>query len=67
MQTKIFNSDELKDLKIAVIARKHKCSTEYVRMVLTGERERNTELARKIVKDACDVLEIINRETKVTL
>lgn len=67
IQTKIFNTEQLRDLKTAAIARKHKCSTEYVRMVLMGERERNTELAQKIVKDAVDMFEILKRETVVEM
>lgn len=67
MQTKIFTTEELRDLKIASIARKHCCSADYVTKILTGERARNSVLAAKIVTDAIDMLEIINRETKVTL
>lgn len=67
MQTKKFTTDELRDLKIASIARKHNCSADYVTKILIGERARNSVLAAKVVKDAVDMLEIINRETKVTL
>lgn len=67
MQTKIFTTEELRDLKLAAIARKHGCSAHYVTKILIGERERNSVLANKILKDACDMIEIINRETKVML
>lgn len=67
MQTKKFTSEELQDLKLATLARKHNCTAGYVTKILTGERERNSVLAQKIIKDANDMLEIINRETKVTL
>lgn len=67
MQTKKFTSEEIKDLKIEAIARKHKCSNTYVRGVLKGEKERKSELSRKIVKDAIDMHEIINRETEITV
>lgn len=67
MQTKIFTTEELRDLKLAAIARKHGCSADYVTKILIGERERNSVLANKILKDACDMIEIINRETKVML
>ncbi len=66
MKTKVFTSDELRDLKVAAIARKHKCSVDYVRRVLLGDRERNTDLAKLIVVDATDMFAIIERETKVT-
>lgn len=65
MTTKIFSSDEIKDLKIEAIARKHRCSGDYVRRVLKGERDRNSELSQKILKDAMDMQEIINRETTI--
>ena len=65
MTTKIFTSDEIKDLKIEAIARKHKCSGDYVRRVLKGDRDRNSELSLKILKDAIDMQEIINRETTI--
>lgn len=67
MQTKIFTTEELRDLKLAAIARKHGCSADYVTKILTGDRERNSVLANKILKDACDLIDIINRETKVML
>lgn len=63
MATKIFTSSEIKDLKIAALARKYKCSDDYVRRVLKGDRERNTELAQGIAKDALDMLAIVERET----
>ncbi len=67
MQTKKFTTDELRELKIAAIARKHNCSADYVTKILTGERERNSVLSQKILADATDMLAIVNRETKVTL
>lgn len=63
MQTKRFTEDEIKDLKVIAIARKYKVSDDYVRKVLKGVRERNSLITRGIVKDAIDMLEIINRET----
>lgn len=65
MKTRIFTSSDFKDLKIDAIARKHKCSGDYVRRVLKGERERNTDLAQKIVADANDMLQIVERETVI--
>jgi len=68
MKTKKFTTVEIKDLKIGAIARKHKCSEDYVRRVLKGDpekggRERNSELSQKILKDAIDMYEILHRET----
>ncbi|MFV0311410.1 MAG: hypothetical protein ACK5KN_07145 [Dysgonomonas sp.] len=67
MTTKIFTPEEIKDLKVAAIARKYKCSDDYVRRVLKGDRERNTEMAKGIMKDATDMLAIVERETTEVL
>ena len=64
-ETKFFTTDQLRDLKTGAIARKHRCTTTYVRMILTGERERETDLAKKIVKDATDMFAILNRDTSI--
>ena len=63
--TKIFTSNEIKDLKVSALARKYKCSEDYVRRILKGDRERKTELAQGIVKDAIDTLAILERETNI--
>lgn len=67
MTTKIFTTKEIKDLKVLALARKYKCSDDYVRRVLKGDRERNSEMARGIMQDAIDMLAIVERETKVML
>lgn len=67
MKTKIFSSTEIKDLKVPALARKYKCSDDYVRRVLKGDREHNSVLARSIIQDAIDTLEIVERETNVSL
>ena len=67
MTTRIFSSAEIKDLKVPALARKYKCSDDYVRRVLKGEREHNSVLAKSIVKDAIDTLSIVERETSVTV
>lgn len=63
METRDFTSDEIRDLKIDAIARKYKCSNTYVREVMKGDKERNTELSQKILKDAIDMYAILKRET----
>jgi len=65
MQTKIFTKEEIKDLKVIAIARKYKVSDDYVRKLLQGLRERNSETAKSIVQDAVDMLAIVERETKI--
>jgi len=65
MQTKIFTKEEIKDLKVIAIARKYKVSDDYVRKLLQGIRERNSDTAKSIVQDAVDMLAIVERETKI--
>ena len=65
MQTKKFTTDEIRDLKIDALARKYKCSNTYVREVLKGLKERNTDRTQKIMKDAIDMYEILERETLI--
>ncbi|WP_165023709.1 MULTISPECIES: hypothetical protein [unclassified Dysgonomonas] len=65
MNTKKFTTEELSELKLSSIAKKHGCTTGYVRHVLTGVRERKSVLAQKIVKDVMDMVEILERETKI--
>lgn len=65
METKKFTKEEIRELRIDSLARKYKCSNTYVRGVLKGDRERNTELAQKIMKDATDMYDIVERETIV--
>ena len=67
MNTKTFKTDEMSLLRISSIADKYECSTNYVYKVLKGEREPKSVLAQKIIRDANDMLEILNRETKITV
>ena len=65
-QTKL-SKEDLRKIKYAPLAEKYDCSVGYVRMVLLGEREQNTVRSRKVLQDALDMIDIINRETKITL
>jgi len=65
METKTFTKEEIRDLRIDAIARKYKCSNTYIRTVLKGERERNTELAQMVMQDAMDMQKILERKTKI--
>lgn len=67
MRTKVFSKEEKRHIRIQSLAAKHSCSREYVTMILDGNAGQNSVLARKIIQDATDILEVINRETKVTL
>lgn len=66
IQTKV-EKEKLRLLKYSPLAEKYKCSVGYVRMVLLGERVSNTVKAQKILRDAQDILDILERETKVTV
>lgn len=67
MQTKKFTTEELSELRLSSIAKKHRCSSDYVRKVLKGDSEQKSVLAQKILKDANDIFEILNRETTITV
>jgi len=67
MQTKTFTPDDISQLKLSAIATKHQCSACYVYKVLKGDREPKSILAQKIIRDAIDMLEILKRETKITV
>lgn len=67
MNTNEIPNEEFVKLKISSIAEKHGCTPDYVRKVLKGERSRKTVVALKIIKDATDMLEVLNRETTITV
>lgn len=67
MQTKKISKKEKKHVRIQSLAEKYGCSRQYVTQLLDGGAPANSVLARKILTDTRDILEIINRETIVTL
>lgn len=42
MQTKKFTTEELSELRLSSIAKKHGCSSDYVRKVLKGDSVEKT-------------------------
>ena len=67
MQTKKFTSEEISKIKTSSIADKYGCSPDYVRKILKGDSEQKSVLAQKILKDANDMFEILERETTITV
>lgn len=67
MQTKKFTKEELEKIRVTAIADKYECSREYVRRILKGDSPRNTIISQKILQDAADMFDILERETKVML
>lgn len=67
MESKKLTRSQKKHVRIQSLAEKYDCSRQYVRQILDGESPANSVLAQKILVDAKDILEIMNRETKVTL
>jgi hypothetical protein len=65
MQTKKLTTEEISRLRLSPIAEKHSCSADYVKKVLKGIRERNSDTAKSIVQDAVDMLAIVERKTKI--
>ena len=58
-----FTSKQRKLINKTALATKHKCTDAYVRLVLKGEREQDSELAKKIVEDAKKMLEILDQKS----
>ena len=48
----------------ASIARKHKCSTMYVGLIIEGQREINSDLAKKIHSDLKQLAEFLTPQTE---
>lgn len=58
-----FTSKQRKLINKSALATKHNCTDAYVRLVLKGEREQNTDLANAIVEDAKKMLEILDQKS----
>lgn len=56
-----FTKEQRKKINKTALAMKHDCTDSYVRLVLKGEREQNTEKAIAIVEDAKKMLEILEK------
>jgi hypothetical protein len=54
-----FTKPQRKKINKSALALKHNCSSAYIRLVLRGEREENTDLAKAIIEDAKLMLEIL--------
>ena len=62
---KMERKSEKKQIGTGALAEKYKCSRAYVGLVV--KKGGNSILARKIKKDADDLMEILNRDTVITL
>lgn len=67
METKTIDKKEKRHVRIQSIADKYNCSRQYVAQILSGDSPANSVLAQKILADAQDIINIVNRETKVIL
>ncbi len=54
-----FTKDQRKKINKTALADKHNCSSAYIRLVLRGEREENTVLAKAIIEDVKSMLQIL--------
>lgn len=54
-----FTKEQRKKINKSALADKHNCTDTYIRLVLRGEREENTDLAKAIIEDAKLMLEIL--------
>jgi len=57
-----FTSSQRKLINKSALASKYQCTDAYVRLVLKGEREQNTDIAKAIVEDAKKMLEILEQK-----
>jgi len=53
-----FTESQIKKINGKLLADKYECSAEYVKMVLRGKREANTDTAKGIIADAKAILNI---------
>jgi len=58
-----FTKEQRKKINKSALADKHNCTDTYIRLVLRGEREENTELAKAIIEDAKSMLKILEPKT----
>jgi hypothetical protein len=56
------NCKQRKLINKSALASKHQCTDTYVRLVLKGKRDHNSELATSIVEDAKKMLEILEQK-----
>ena len=57
----VFTEEQVRKIKINSLAEKHSCSHTYVTMILKGERNTITQKAKAILKDASQILAIIEK------
>lgn len=57
-----FTSKQRKLINKSALASKYQCTDAYVRLVLKGKRDQNSELASSIVEDAKKMLEILEQK-----
>lgn len=54
-----FTKEQISKIKIESLAQKHNCSHSYVSLILSGQRETKTDLAKAIMADAKKILKIV--------
>ena len=57
--------EQIRTLPKAAIALKYNCSVQYVRKILQGKYNINSERSQKIVKDIEDIIKILERKTDI--
>ncbi len=60
-----FTENQIKKINGKLLAEKYDCSPEYVKMVLRGKREHNSDKAKGILADAKAILEIAESKTEI--
>jgi len=57
--------EQIRTLPKAALAKKHKCTVQYIRKILQGTHKINSERTLKIIKDIEDILKILERRTEI--
>lgn len=58
-----FTKEQRKKINKAALAQKHNCTGSYIALVLKGERDDNSDLAKAIIADAKQMLDILEKPT----
>jgi len=55
----ILNIDQVSNINKTALAKKHKVSSAYVSLVLTGKRATNTQIAKNILADGHRLISVL--------
>jgi len=65
MEIEKLTTEQIRILPKAALAKKHRCTVQYIRKILQGKYQINSERSQKIIKDIVDIIKIIERRTDI--